>query len=176
MVSPQLIRRFPFFSGLSTANIAALADAGELLSVQEGHLFFEEQDTIRNFYINLEGAVGLFMGVPAAGVTHSLAAQLTGELETEDTVLSAVGPGEVFGWSALVPPHEAMAGAKTLTSCRTVAFDCTKLTKSFEEDCDFGYVMMQKIANVMRGRLRDKRIESLSVTMASSEEFLMPIP
>jgi hypothetical protein len=43
-----------------------------------------------------------------------------------------------------------------------IAFDCQKLLKEFESDCRFGYLMMQKAAQISRDRLRDLRIESLA--------------
>ena len=83
-------------------------------------------------------------------------------LETKDIVISTVGPGEVFAWSGLVPPHEATASARAVNACWVVAFDGLQLRNKFEEDCRFGYTMMQKVAEVSRGRLRDLRIESLA--------------
>jgi hypothetical protein len=34
--------------------------------------------------------------------------------------------------------------------------------QNFDEDCQFGYIMTQKAAQVMRDRLHDMRIESLA--------------
>jgi CRP-like cAMP-binding protein len=77
-----------------------------------------------------------------------------------------VSPGDVFGWTGLVPPFIATAGAKTLTPCRIIAFDTKELMEKFEDDCRFGYVMTQKAAQVMRDRLHDMRIESLAYFQA----------
>ncbi len=40
MVSLELIRRYPFFAGLSYENIVALAEVADELSVSPGHYFF----------------------------------------------------------------------------------------------------------------------------------------
>jgi hypothetical protein len=61
-----------------------------------------------------------------------------------------------------VPPYKATAGAKSLTSCRVVAIRSKELRDFFEDDYQFGYLMSQKAAQVIRDRLRDLRIESLS--------------
>ncbi|MGD2157974.1 MAG: hypothetical protein PVG32_13955, partial [Anaerolineales bacterium] len=61
-----------------------------------------------------------------------------------------------------VPPHKATASAKAQTDCRVITFDCDKLLDVFVEDCEFGYTMAQKAAQVIGQRLRDIRIESLS--------------
>ncbi len=99
--------------------------------------------------------------MPDRELEQKLSEQLTGGLQTKDVVISAVGPGEVFGWSALVAPHEATTSGKATTPCRVIAFDCRKLRQIFEEDCRFGYLMSQKIARIIRDRLRAIRIESL---------------
>ena len=99
-------------------------------------------------------------------VEQKLSGQLTGDLQMKEVVVSVVGPGEVFGWSGMVAPHQAAAGAKATTECRVVAFDAQELTNQFQKDCEFGYLMMQKIAQVVAGRLRDIRIESLSRIIA----------
>lgn len=162
MLSPELIRRFPIFAGLTHDNLVTLADAGEDLTVAAGHSFFQEGEEIHHLYVVVEGAVGITMEVPANDVAHTVAEQMTRELKTEETVVSAIGPGEVFGWSALVPPHQAMAGARALTESRVLVFDCLALTEAFKEDCRFGFLMMQRIAQVIRERLRNLRLESLS--------------
>jgi CRP-like cAMP-binding protein len=81
---------------------------------------------------------------------------------TRDIVISTIGPGEMFGWSGLVPPHKATASAKAQTDCRVIVFDCNQLLDVFVDDCEFGYTMAQKAAQVIGERLRDIRIESLS--------------
>jgi CRP-like cAMP-binding protein len=147
MVSPELLRRYPFFAGLSIDQITTLAKAANEMTVEPGHYFFREGEELCCFYMVIEGAVAIVIELPYQG---------------KEVVTSTVGPGEVFAWSGLVPPHNAVASGKALVPCRVIAFDCRELRKSFEEDCRFGYLMMQKAAQVIRERLRDMRIESLA--------------
>ena len=163
MISPELIRRYPFFVGLSHENIVLLANLGQELSVPEGHMFFSEGDEIQELYITVEGAVGIVIDVPQRGADHAVSEQLTHAYATEGIVMSTAGPGQVFGWSGLVSPFETFAGAKALTPCRVISFDCAELRKAFAADCQFGYVMMENTARVVRQRLRDLRIESLAM-------------
>jgi CRP/FNR family cyclic AMP-dependent transcriptional regulator len=161
MISPELLRRYPFFAGLSHDQIVKLAKVGNELPVDAEHYFFHEGETLDCFNLVVEGAVAIVIEVPDQGVEQKLAGQLTGELQTKDVVVSAVGPGEVFGWSGLVPPHKATTSVKATTPCRVIAFNCQELLQAFDDDCRFGYVMMQKTAQIIRDRLRDIRIESL---------------
>lgn len=162
MISPELIRRYPFFASLSHEQIVTLAKVADEVTVETDHYFFHEGDNLDNFYLVLEGVVAIVVEVPDRDVEQKVSEQLTGELQTKEVVTSAVGPGEVFGWSALVSPHQATTSGKATTPCRVVTFDCQQLLEIFEEDCQFGYVMTQKIAQIVRERLRDVRIESLA--------------
>ena len=83
-------------------------------------------------------------------------------MKNHDVTVSTVRRGNIFGWSSLVPPHNSTAGAKAQMSCRVVSFDCEELRQIFDEDHEFGYLMTQKAAQVIRGRLRDMRMESLA--------------
>jgi CRP/FNR family transcriptional regulator, cyclic AMP receptor protein len=162
MISAELIRRFPFFAGLDLEQINKLAKLGTEKIVEEGHYFFHEDDELDTFYLNLEGAVGIVYEVPERDVEHKVADQFARKLKTKDIVISTVGPGEMFGWPGLVPPHKARSSSKALTPCRVIAFEGDKLLKEFDKDCGFGYVMTQKAAQVIGNRLRDLRVESLA--------------
>ncbi|MDH3673911.1 MAG: Crp/Fnr family transcriptional regulator [Anaerolineae bacterium] len=162
MVSPELIRRYPFFAGLSYEHIVTLAKAADELSVRSGHYFFHEGDELSYFYLTLDGEVVIAIDLPKQDESYRLAEVVTREFETEAVTVINIGPGEVFGWSALVPPHTATSSCKALTSSRVMAFDCLKLRRSFEEDSEFGYLMVQKAAQVIRSRLRAMRTESLA--------------
>lgn len=162
MVSPELIRRYAFFAGLDYAYLVQLARVAQERTVDEGHHFFHEGDELESFYLVLEGAVAIVLEVPDQDVKQEISGQLTGKVKTKDVIVSTVGTGDVFGWSGLIPPHTATAGAKAVTSCRVVAFDREGLRQAFEKDCQFGLMMTQKGAQVIRERLRDMRIESVA--------------
>jgi CRP/FNR family cyclic AMP-dependent transcriptional regulator len=161
MISIELIRRYPFFAGLNHDQLVALAKVANEVAVETEHYFFHEGDELESIYLVLQGSAAVVIEVPDREVEQKLSGQLTGKLQTKDVVISAVGPGEAFAWSALVPPHKATAGVKATTPCRVIAFNCQELRTAFEDDCRFGYLMMQKTAQVARDRLQGLRIESL---------------
>jgi CRP-like cAMP-binding protein len=163
MVSPELIRRYSFFAGLGHQHLVALAKSADVETAESGYKFFCEGKELNEFYLVVEGAVSINFAVPDPDVEQEVSDQLTGDLKTKDVTVSTVGSGDVFGWSAVLPPTYATAGATAVTPCRVIVFDCKKLRESFEEDTEFGYLMLQRAARVMRERLRDVRIESLSL-------------
>lgn len=162
MVSPELLRRYPFFAGLSHEHIVALAKLGDEVSTPPEHYFFREGDELTHFYLVIEGQVVIVLDLPISGAAYKLSEVLTHQYTTEDVTVISLGPGQVFGWSALVPPHQATSSGKALTPGRVIAFDCLELRKQFELDSKFGYLMTQKAAQIIRNRLRDLRIESVA--------------
>ncbi len=162
MISPELIRRYPFFAGLNHHYTLTLAQCADELSVEPGHCFFQEGDELNKLYLILEGTVAIVIDVPDRALEQPLAWQLKGRLNSRGITVSTVGTGEVFAWSALIPPHKATAGAKAITPCRVIALDCEELQPIFEDDCKLAYLMTLKAAQIVRERLRDMRIESLA--------------
>jgi CRP-like cAMP-binding protein len=162
MISPEILRRYPFFARLSIEQLNKLAELANEEIVETDHFFFHEENELDHFYLVLEGAVAIVFELPERDVEHKISDQFLRKLKTKDVVTSTVGPGELFGWAGLVPPHCANAGAKALTPCRVIAFDRNELLKNFDEDPRFGYLMMQRTAQAISGRLRDLRIESLA--------------
>ena len=169
MVSPELLRRYPFFADLSAEQLITLANAADEMSVAEGHYFFHQEEELDHFYIVIEGKIHILVDLPDPDIDHPVSRQLTGDLITKEIEVSRIEPGEMFAWSALVPPHRATSSSKALTPGRVISFDCRGLRQSFEEDCRFGYMMMRKASQVIRERLRDMRLESLQDQLGAIE-------
>lgn len=159
MVSPELIRRYPLFADLSMEQIVELAQLADEVPVEAGHPFFREGDALDNLYIVLEGEVATVVELIAKG-KPAVIAELTAR--EREVIIHTIGQGEVFGWSALIPPYEATATIKAVKPGRVLSIDCADLRERFEEDTRFGYLMMRRAAQGVRDRLRDMRIEALA--------------
>ena len=166
MISPERLRFYPFFGNFPHKNLLQLADMAEEMIVHPGDIIFQEGQEIDHIYLIESGAVGLSIAIPLQDKEHSLSDQLTGELETEEIVISALDRGDVFGWSGLIPPHTSTATARALTQCYLLAFDCDELRDAFREDCRFGYIMLLKIGQVIRERFEDLHMELLADKVA----------
>lgn len=162
MIPVELLRRYPFFAGFTRDQIDDLAGATDEVTVKADHLFISEGERVTNFYLVLEGMVGIIIKVPDKEFEQTLTRQITNDLITRDITVSTVAEGEVFGWSALVPPNQSTAYVKALTSCRVLVFDYEELQPVITEDCCFGHLLTLKAAQIIRNRLRDKRVESLA--------------
>ncbi|MCA9932322.1 MAG: cyclic nucleotide-binding domain-containing protein [Anaerolineales bacterium] len=162
MISPEILRRYPFFGGLDANQLTALAQVATEKEIEAGVFLFHEGEPLKEMYLTLEGQVDILFELPAQGVNHTVSEQLLGEMKTDEVVVTTIGSGQVFAWSALLPPHEATASAKTVTAVKVIVFDGTALMQSFAGDPALGCLMTQKVATVMRERLRALRIESLA--------------
>lgn len=153
-ITTDMINPYPFFADLTKDQIAVLASVAEGIKAETGEYIFHEGEELCCFYIVIEGAVGVVNEAPINSDRE----------QNEDIIFSAIGPGGAFAWSALVPPHRATASTKALSPCWLISFDCKQLLQEFEKDCEFGYRMLLKVAQISRDRLRDTRIESLVFT------------
>jgi CRP-like cAMP-binding protein len=172
----RLIRSSPFFFGLNDEQMAHIAKASREIEVEAGHKFFCEGEELDTFYLIEGGSVDITIGIPDRNVEHKFitigipdrnvehkfVGQITRNMVMEEIAVSKVSVGDIFGWSAIIPPHESSANAIASTSCRVIAVNYSELDPVLDEDCDFAYLMAIKAAQTVRSRLRDRRIESLA--------------
>ena len=162
MLTAKMIRWSPFFVGLSDEQIAYITRAATEIEVGTDHIFFNAGEEIDTFYLVQEGKVDITIDIPDRNQVHLYVDQLTRNMSMEPITVTTIGIGEIFGWSALIPPHESTANAIADTHCRVIAVDCVNLRSVFEQDCEFHNLMLIKAAQTVRSRLRDMRIESLA--------------
>lgn len=162
MVPLELLRRYPFFAGFTRDQLDDLARVAEEITVEADHQFISEGERLTRFYLVLEGTIGIIIKIPDREYVQTLTRQITNDLITRDVTVSTVAEGEVFGWSALIPPNLATAIVKSLTPSRVMAFDYKQLQPIIAEDCCFGHLLTLKAAQIIRDRLRDAHIESLA--------------
>lgn len=162
MISTEMLRRYTCFAGFDYNQLRDLAKAGEETSVDVGHYFLREDEELDYFYLILEGTVAITLEVPDRAVYQPRNNHITGDWITKELTVGSIGEGELFGWSALIPPNISTASAKAMIPCRVVAFDCQALRPIIEQDCSFGYLLTLMAAKVIRERLRDLRMETLA--------------
>jgi CRP-like cAMP-binding protein len=159
MVSPETLRRYPFFAGLANEQVSTLARLTEDVTVARGDYLFYEGVTLTHFYLVAEGRIGITLSQP--DVVNRVIIPPPGARVREVTV-SMVGPGDLVGWSALVAPFKATSSARAITPSRCAAINAAELRQAFEIDPRFGYLLMQRVAQVARDRIHDLHYESLA--------------
>jgi CRP-like cAMP-binding protein len=77
--------------------------------------------------------------------------------------IETLGPGDVLGWSWILPPYELHYSARALEPTQAIALDGKALVARFEEDHDLGYEMMKRFAQVIAQRLAATRTRFMKV-------------
>jgi CRP-like cAMP-binding protein len=153
MVSPELLRRFPFFAGLTDEEIKSIAMISDEQKYDANSFIFREGNKADKLFILIEGTVDIMINTDEEGLQHE--------------TVSTLSHGDVFCWSAVVEPHNLTASAFAATPVTVIAMDGAGLRALFELDCHLGFRILQKSATIISSRLKDTRIQMLSLVPPS---------
>lgn len=149
MVSPELLRRYPFFGVLNSEQLKSIAMIADEISVAAGTKLFEECQQADSFYLLIDGSV-------------DLSYKSEEEFHPKSTKVFSVGeinPEEVFGISSLVKPYEYNASASASKDSRVIKINGEDLRNLLSEDTALGYLFMQQIAKEIMERLSYTRVQ-----------------
>lgn len=149
MISPELLRRFRFFGGLTEAQLREIAMIGEEIVVPAGTQLFDEQQQADGFYLLLEG-----------GIELTYKSEETYHPKTRKVFpVGEISPGEIFGISALIEPHKYSAAASASSDCRILKIDGPGLRSLVASDPKLGCELTHQVAKVALERLAYTRIQ-----------------
>jgi CRP-like cAMP-binding protein len=144
----EALKQIPWFQELKPEHVKKLASMTELRSVKAGDVLFHEGDKEDFVYIVLDGRVALDLYVPHRGKVR---------FYTADRF-------EIFGWSSVTPTvRQRTAGATAVIDSRVARIDAGEMRKACDEDCELGYQVMRRLANVVAGRLLVTRLQLLDM-------------
>jgi len=149
MISPELLRRYPFFSQLTEAHLKALAMVSEVEEVKAGTVIFSEGQTAGFLYFLLDGSIDLTYAVGEGLQPKTHKVFQVGE----------INPEEVFGISAIVEPYTINASGTAAKDCRYIMIDAKALRAMMEMDSRLGYLFMTRIAQVAMEQLVAIRVQ-----------------
>jgi CRP-like cAMP-binding protein len=147
MVTREMLEGFADLGQLQKDEIEALTNLAEEERYPAGQFIFHEGGTANKLFLVLEGRVDMLMNTNAEG-TH------------REPVMT-VGPGEIFGWSALVEPFELTASARCNTPVRVISVYAPGVRALMTLRCTMGLQLMQKVCQVASARLRATRVQLL---------------
>jgi CRP/FNR family cyclic AMP-dependent transcriptional regulator len=145
MVSTEILRSFGLFSGLSLAELAGVAKLCRERAYESGSVIFTIGGSATDVYLLETGKVDIQI-----------------EFKIYDyeimTTVYTVGKGEIFGWSALVPPHRLTASARCEGKADVIMIDGKELMEFLEKDRRIGYVVMKNLSALISSRLASTTI------------------
>jgi CRP/FNR family cyclic AMP-dependent transcriptional regulator len=147
-VSPRLrLADHPFFQGLDPGLAKAVAPLAKERHLETGEMIIHEGDPARWFYL-------IFHGKVALEVVTAEKPRLT---------IQTVGPGEVLGWSWLVPPYLGHLDARVLKPTEVLALEGPALREMLAERPDFGYQFLLRLLPIVAQRLEMTQIQLLDI-------------
>ncbi len=145
MVSPELLRRYPLFSGLNDAEQKAIAQVAEEITMEGGTLLFEEGQAVPALHILLEGGVDLYYRSTRNG--------------DKPLPVCEISAGEPFGISALIEPYTLTATARVTRRSRILRIPAAVLRTWCDADARMGFELMRQVARVAMERLHFARVQ-----------------
>jgi CRP/FNR family transcriptional regulator, cyclic AMP receptor protein len=149
MVSPELLRRYPFFAFLDETQLRAVAMLSEEIEVEDGALVFDTDKPADALCLLTEGSLELYYAV----VDHE-----DPDLRKE-FFLSEFSPGDIFGISALIEPYMYTASVRASTASRVVKIDGVGLRALCEVDLKLAAGFVKATAKTAMERLNVTRVQ-----------------
>ena len=134
-------------NSLSATTRAKLAQMGRLATLVSGEILMREGEPSDYLAIVLEGRIGLRLRVPERGPI---------------TILT-VEPGDVVGWSAVVPPYRATSTAVALAPTELALFDGPVLREALASDAELAAGLYPVILSAVSRRLEGTRLQLLDL-------------
>jgi CRP/FNR family transcriptional regulator, cyclic AMP receptor protein len=136
-----------FGAGLSPEAIARLAGIAEIRDVAAGTELTREGVITEAFSIVLAGRIALRTLVPERGMV---------------TILT-VEPGDVVGWSAIVPPHRGTATAVAIEPVRVLDLPGDRLRALLRADHALAASVYPRLLQAVSRRLSATRLQLLDL-------------
>ena len=105
-------------------------------------------------------------GEPATAfflVFHGKVALEVATAEKPHLTIQTVGPGEVLGWSWLVPPYLWRLDARALKPTQTLTIDAVAFRKSLGAHPTQGYQFLERLLPIVAQRLENTQIQLLDI-------------
>jgi CRP-like cAMP-binding protein len=147
MISPEVLRRYPYFATVSEESLKAVAMIADERKVPTGTQLFSEGDPADAMNIIVRGEVS---------IQYVLG---SGERRTVDTLVD----GDILGWSALVEPYRYTAVGTASKDTQLVCIRSKDLRALCNRDPFLGYRLMTQIAKLLAHRLEAARIQLATV-------------
>ena len=137
----------PLFEHLSHTQRAAVAGVSRIETYLPGVRLFDEGGLADQCWVVLTGCVMIDTVAPSHGRIG----------------VQSVGPGELVGWSWLVPPYRWHFGATVVAPTRAAVVDTGALRQLADEDPALGYQLSLILISALLNRLQATRSRLLDL-------------
>lgn len=149
MISPELLRRYPFFGTLNEEQLRQIAMIAEEESHEAGKTLLKEKAPANDLFLLIKGSVDLIFTVDE---------EYHPDRHKEFTV-GEINPGELFGISALIEPHLYTSDARTASPVQVIHIDGAALRQRCAADHSLACHLYSQVARLALERLNATRIQ-----------------
>jgi len=144
-----------FGASLSTGARARMAALGRLVDIPEGTAVVREGAPCLDLGILVSGRIALRLNVPGEG----------------DRTILTLEKGDVFGWSAVLPPAIATSTGIAIAPSRAILFDGDNLRAAVAVDCELAAALYHRLLASVARRLVATRVQLLDLYRSSPEPW-----
>lgn len=143
----QLLGAHPLFSGLPTEAVGTVVGCARTATFGAGQLVVAAGADATTLYLVRHGIVAIEVHAPGRG----------------GLVVQTLGPGQVVGWSGLVPPFRWTFDARAVTAVGALAIDGPCLRQRADAQPAFGYALLRRISAMLLEQLHATLIQLLDL-------------
>ena len=144
MLNKKKIASTEILKGLSEEELEEIAKLCEEVIFDDGDRILTEGERDDYFFILEEGSVDLRFELPYRKTSKEM-------------TVTTIEPGECFGWSALVHPHKATLSCYSTGKSKAIKMRGVELLSLCEKNNHIGFIIMQKLASMIGGRLTEQQ-------------------
>ncbi len=137
MPQKQVLRDHAFTQGLSEAQIDRLAGIAKQVAFENNEVILVDGARSTSFFLLLTGSVVVELRAPQYAVT-----------------VQALGPGNVFGWSALLEDQDTLFQVRARERTTALQIDGATLKAYCMSDPALGTEFFHRILRVVAGRVK----------------------
>jgi CRP/FNR family cyclic AMP-dependent transcriptional regulator len=143
----NVLREIHFTAQMHEPAVQRLAEVAVLHKYPAGAVLFRQGAHNGDLFLLRCGRVTLEMNVPGRGKLPIL----------------TLGPGDMVAWSALIGSGEMTCTAVTLDEVEAITVSGAKLLELCQQDHEFGYELMRRMASALSRRLLATRLQLLDL-------------
>jgi CRP/FNR family cyclic AMP-dependent transcriptional regulator len=141
------VKKNPLFRGVPATALTKLARGAEEAYFAAGRFVFRQGGEALRLYLIREGKVSLEVAAPGKRAV----------------TLQTLGPGEVLGWSWLMPPHAWNFDARATELTLAVALPAKDVRHLIEKDAEMGRLLTQRFLAIVVERLQATRLQLMDL-------------
>lgn len=152
MISPELLRRFPFFNFMDDKQLKAVAMIADEKNYNDGDDVVTHDTPASKLFFLIEGTASYYYIVTSEHDPYY----------KQEYFISDFNPGEIFGISALIEPYVFTASVRSEKTCRLIEIDAAALRALCEVDVELSCGLMRAVAKAAMERLQHTRVQLIA--------------